>query len=68
MGSIVAAPKTIIEEIWANASKRIEESSTLEGAAQNLLGAVYGEFGDALALARVFVTIPYGDLPEPNQE
>ena len=67
MGSIVVAPTSVIDEIWNGASQGIEGSSTLEEAAQNLLAGVYGEFGEALALARVFVTIPYADLPDSNK-
>ena len=39
---------------------------TLEQAAQLVTDAIYEELGDSVVLARVFATVPFGELPEPN--
>jgi hypothetical protein len=39
---------------------------TLEQAAQLLTDAIYEELGDSVVLARVFATVRFGELPEPN--
>ncbi|MHC4073389.1 MAG: hypothetical protein ACYTGS_15370, partial [Planctomycetota bacterium] len=40
---------------------------TLEQAAQLVTDAVYEELDDSVVLARVFATVPFGELPEPNR-
>jgi hypothetical protein len=41
---------------------------TLEEAAQRVADALYGAFGDSIALVRLFGTVPYGELPAANRQ
>lgn len=56
------------DALWEALSPRIESCTRLQQAAQRLLDNVYGEFEEALVLARVFLTIPYEKLPKRNKE
>lgn len=47
---------------------RVEGRRSLAAAAQALVDSVYPAFEESLALARVFATVPYGELPAANQE
>jgi len=67
MRSILQASTANIDRVWSNVSGAVEQSATLQDAAQHLLDGVYAEFGDSLALGRVFVTVPYADLPDSNR-
>jgi hypothetical protein len=67
MGSIVSAPATSVDTIWGLVSDQVRASNSLEAAAQALLHAIYTDFEEALALVRLFVTVPYGDLPGSNR-
>src|SRR5687767_10365372 len=40
---------------------------SLEGAAQALTSALYAWFAESVVLARVFATVPFGELPPANQ-
>ena len=46
---------------------RVAESKRLEDAAQALATALHTEFDESVVIARVFVTVPYGNLPEENR-
>ncbi len=40
----------------------------LEDAAQKFINLMYEEFKDSIVLARLFMTVPFGKLPVPNQK
>lgn len=46
---------------------RIQGSSCLEDAAQRFTDVMYEQFSDVIALTRLFVTVPYIDLPPANR-
>ncbi len=43
---------------------RLRAATTLEGAAREAIQAIYTEFSSSVVLARMFVTLPFGKLPE----
>ncbi len=49
-------------------SPLLEDSATLEEAAQTCTDAIYAHFGESIALARVFVTVPMKELPMENSK
>lgn len=58
---------TVIE-LWSEVESRIEQSSCLEDAAQELVTALYTKFGESVVIARTFVTVPFDALPQTNKE
>ncbi len=56
-----------ITDLWAGVETRIAQASHLEQAAQELAKAVHTQFGESVALARLFITVNFGSLPATNQ-
>ncbi|MCP4699115.1 MAG: hypothetical protein GY862_20020 [Gammaproteobacteria bacterium] len=54
--------------LWKKMQPRVEEAKTLEEAAQQFVDTVYREFEESLALARMFISVPYASLPEFNRK
>ena len=63
---IEEATHMAIEDIWEQVSSRVERAIVLEGAAQTLVNELYAHWKESIVLARMFVTVPYGKLPEEN--
>ena len=57
-----------ISDLWSRNESHVRQSKHLEQAAQEWVSTVYTTFDDAVVLARVFVTVPFNDLPAPNKE
>jgi hypothetical protein len=47
--------------------EQIKDCSTLEDVAQRYCDILYERFRESIVLARVFVTVPFGELPAENQ-
>jgi hypothetical protein len=62
------ASSASIRELWDGVEPELRAAQHLENAAQALTHKVYDTFSEGVVLARVFVTVPFGDLPEANQE
>ncbi len=67
MGSIAASTRINLFSLIAGLQRELATCSVLEDAAQKCTEAFYKEFKDSLALTRVYVTVPYSQLPAPNQ-
>jgi hypothetical protein len=65
---IEQATSATITEMWANALPRVKQAQRLEEAAQTLAEALHEQFSDSVVVARVFLTVPFGDLPKSNRE
>ncbi len=61
------APASTISDLWSRAEPRLRQSNHLEEAAQEWVSTVHTTFEDAVVIARVFVTVPFSDLPDPNK-
>jgi hypothetical protein len=48
--------------------EQIHGCTTFEAAAQKYMSILYDELTETIVLARLFVTIPFKELPEPNRE
>lgn len=55
-------------EIWKQVQPGIERAATLHQALQSLTDTLRDDYTDSIALARVFVTIPFADLPDDGQQ
>ncbi len=56
-----------ITDLWASVEEGVRQSEHMETAAQQLAEALHGRFGESAALARIFLTVPFGSLPSANQ-
>lgn len=54
-------------DLWNKMQLWVGQSKSLEQAAQALAMALHTRFHESVVIARVFVTVPFGDLPEPNK-
>lgn len=67
MLSIGAVNQRQVEDLEARLKKGLAGVSYLDDAAQKLTDLVFDELQPSLALARVYVTVPYGRLPSTNK-
>lgn len=56
-----------ISRLWATVEPRLQVGTLLEDAAQELAEAVHDEFNESVVLARVYVTVPFDELPPANR-
>ncbi len=54
-------------ELWKKVQPYAEKSENVEQVAQKFIDVIYDEFEESLALARLFLSVPYDDLPTFNQ-
>ena len=64
MGSIAGVGQSTTTAIWEEAEGGVRSAANLEDAAAAFLNAIYEKYEANMALARVFVTIPYKNLPQ----
>ena len=53
-----------VNDLWAKLEPKVQPSKSLEEAAQELATALHTQFSESVALARVFITVPFGKLPK----
>jgi hypothetical protein len=58
------ATAQVVDELQERLEKEINEASTLEKASQRLCALLYETFPESAVLVRVFVTVPFGRLPD----
>ncbi|MBI3456046.1 MAG: hypothetical protein HY002_09710 [Candidatus Rokubacteria bacterium] len=56
-----------ITEVWTTVEPRIGQAKALEDAAQALATALHTQFAESVALARVYLTVPFDALPAKNR-
>jgi len=64
---IEQASLTMVSDLWYDVETRIVAAGSLEEGAQALTNSLYDHFEESIILARVFATIPFGELPGVNQ-
>ncbi|HXV84188.1 MAG TPA: hypothetical protein VEG60_30420 [Candidatus Binatia bacterium] len=57
------ANASIISELRKKVETRAQQAKNLSEAAEALTSEIYNQFSDSVVLARLFVTVPFGDLP-----
>ena len=57
-----------VSELWESVEAKVSDSEALEVAAQTLAKGLHTHFDESVVIARVFVTVPYGDLPDFNRD
>jgi hypothetical protein len=62
------ATSSTVNEIWSRVESRAQQASYLEEAAQELATALHTHLDESIVIARIFVTVPFGELPATNQE
>ncbi len=65
---IEQATSSTVEGLWAQIEPRMQQSNYLEEAAQQLATELHKQFDESAILVRVFLTVTYGELPNPNRE
>ena len=60
---IEQATSSIVADLWASVEPGMVQALCLEEAAQAPVTALHTRFDDSVVMGRVFVTVPYGDLP-----
>ena len=61
------ATASTVSDLWKRLQPRVAESERLEDAAQALATVLHTQLDESVVIARVFVTVPFGDLPEDNK-
>ncbi len=49
-----------VTDLWVKVEPKVQKSKSLEEAAQELANELHTQFSDSVALARVFITVPFG--------
>jgi hypothetical protein len=65
---IEQATSHTVADLWSEVEPRIVAAGFLDEGAQSLTAGLYDHFQESVVLARVFVTIPYSELPHVNQQ
>lgn len=63
---IETATSSTANQLWADIEPQVKKAARLENAAQELTKAFHERFDESVILARVFVTVPFGKLPQYN--
>lgn len=66
--NIEKTTSSTVEQLWGQVEPRIQKSNYLEDAAQNLTAELHTQFNESVVIARVFFTVPFGDLPPNNKD
>ena len=56
-----------VNALWQSVEPQVEGAEALEQGAQALARGLHTQFEESVVIARVFATVPYGDLPEFNR-
>ncbi len=56
-----------INSLWANLEPQLQQAKSLEAAAQAVSTALHKQFADSVVLSRVFITVPFSNLPPVNK-
>jgi len=62
------ATSSSVAELWTQVESRLRHAKCLEEAAQALSETLHNRFRESVVLARVFVTLPFGDLPDDTRK
>ncbi len=57
-----------VVDLWSEVEPRVVAAECLEEAAQALAAGICEQFDDSVVMARVFITVPFISLPEPNRQ
>ena len=63
---IAEASSTSVNHLWSRAESRVAGAGALEEAAQAMADQLHDVFSDSVVIARVFLTVPFGNLPDAN--
>lgn len=64
---IEQATSSTVADLWAGVESRVQHAKYLEEAAQAMAAALHNKFRESIVLARVFVTVALGELPERSE-
>lgn len=65
---IEEASASTVADLWLEMEQRVLAAGFLEEGAQILAAALYGQFEESVVIGRVFVTVPFGELPKANEQ
>jgi hypothetical protein len=64
---IQEATESSVADLWDGVAPAVRSAATLEEAAQAVVASLHQKYDESVLLARVFVTVPFGQLPASNQ-
>lgn len=64
---IEQANASTIDSLWGTLEPEVQKSQCLEEAAQAVTAAVHDQFKESVVLSRVFITVPFSNLPPANK-
>jgi len=64
---IQEATSSEVRNLWISVESRIGRATALEDASQELATAIHTRFDESVVLARVYLAVPYGALPEASK-
>jgi len=65
---IEQADSAAVTRLWTELEPKIKQSAFAEQAAQEFSTALHSQFTESVVLARVFLSVPFGALPDANKE
>src|SRR4051812_14489559 len=68
MTSLAAGSRSQLFSLFGRIQRELSNAKVLEEGAQKCAELIRQEFDQAIALARVYVTVPYSTLPETNRK
>jgi len=68
MSKVSNVTTPFITALRSKTEQSIKGCVCLEDAAQKYTDVMYNEFKDSIVLVRLFATVPFGELPAPNQK
>jgi len=57
------ATSSTVTEVWSQVQTGAPQPKYVEDVAQRLVTALHSQFDESIVIARVFVTVPFGELP-----
>jgi hypothetical protein len=61
------ASSLTVSQLWADLEPKVQQAQCLEESAQELASSLHYQFQESVAIARVFATVPFQDLPSSNR-
>jgi len=61
------ASSITVSQLWADLEPKVQQAHYLEESAQELAVSLHDQFQNSVAIARVFTTVPFKDLPSSNR-
>lgn len=65
---IAQSTSATVADLWAKVQPQVKKAKSLEEAAQGLASAIHSQFDESVVLIRLFITVPFENLPLANKD